>query len=181
MLLKPPDITIEAGVLELRSWNTENAAELFSLIDSNRNHLSEWLPWVGFVKQVSDSENFIKDAQKGWDSGAKLELGIWYKGELAGCIGLHELNRLHNKTSLGYWLGSEFQGNGIMTRAVEALVQYCFDVQKFHRVELRAAVENTKSRAVAERLNFVQEGVLRQAELVGGRYLDVVVYSRIGE
>lgn len=165
--------------LFLKTWELEHAPSLFALVDRNREHLGRWLPWVPFVQQVDDSRKFIRDAQAGWDAQQNLELGIWKEDTLVGCIGLHKLNRLHNKTSFGYWLGEEYQGEGIMTRAVEALVRYCFEVQKFHRVVIRAAVENSASRAIPERLGFVQEGILRDSELVQGKYLDIVVYGKL--
>jgi ribosomal-protein-serine acetyltransferase len=48
-----------------------------------------------------------------------------------------------------------------------------------NRVELRAAEENRRSRAIPEHLGFRRDGTLREAELVGGRYLDSVVYSML--
>jgi hypothetical protein len=49
------------------------------------------------------------------------------------------------------------------------------------RVEIRAAPENARSRAIPERLGFTQEGTLRQVERVGDRYLDNVVYAMLAE
>src|SRR5207237_767367 len=71
------------------------------------------------------------------------------------------------------------QGRGTMTLAVARLVDYAFDVWQLHRVEIRAAVDNARSRAIPERLGFVQEGVMRDGERFGERYLDLVVYSML--
>ena len=46
-----------------------------------------------------------------------------------------------------------------------------------HRVEIRCATGNTRSCAIPARLGFTREGVLREAEIVGGRFLDLVVWS----
>lgn len=165
--------------LLLRTWEKEDAPALFAITDKNREYLAQWLPWLPFVQNVQDSKKFIQDAQSNWAQQATLELGIWRGQELVGCIGLHELNRMHDKTSIGYWLGAEFQGQGIMTQAVQALVNYSFEELEFHRVEIRAAVENAASRAIPKRLGFQQEGILREAERVNGRYLDTVVFSML--
>jgi ribosomal-protein-serine acetyltransferase len=44
-------------------------------------------------------------------------------------------------------------------------------------VEIRCATGNTRSCAIPERLGFSREGVLREAEWVNGRFLDLVVWS----
>jgi ribosomal-protein-serine acetyltransferase len=46
-----------------------------------------------------------------------------------------------------------------------------------NRVEVRAGVENLRSRRVAERLGFSLEGVMRQAERLGDRFIDHAVYA----
>jgi ribosomal-protein-serine acetyltransferase len=64
-----------------------------------------------------------------------------------------------------------------MTRAVQAVTDYAFDDLDLNRLEIQAGTANAKSRAIPERLGFRQEGVLRDYERVGDRYLDIVVYS----
>ena len=49
------------------------------------------------------------------------------------------------KTSLGYYLDKEFEGHGIMTQAVEALIKYCFEELDLNRIEISAAVNNEKA------------------------------------
>ena len=52
-------------------------------------------------------------------------------------------------------------------------------VWELNRIEIRAAVGNARSRAIPERLGFREEGTLREAELVDGAALDIVVYSML--
>lgn len=172
------DVVIKAsGSIELKSWKEEYASELFQLVDSNREYLAEFLNWVPNVKQESDQLKFITDSIESLDKETGMELGIWFEGKLVGCIGLHEIDRRNNKTSIGYYLGRDFQGKGIMTKSVKALIDFCFKELQMNRIEIRAAVQNTKSRAIPERLGFTKEGILREAELVQGKYLDNVVYG----
>lgn len=161
----------------LRSWIRSDAAALFALVDSNREELSRWLPWVPGIQAEPDSLRFIEQTMKETENDTGLELGIFVENMLVGCIGLHELNREHQKTSIGYWLGSAFQGKGIMTTAVRALIEFSFTSLKFNRIEIRAATGNKKSRAIPVRLGFTQEGIVREAERVGDTYFDDVVYS----
>ena len=66
-----------------------------------------------------------------------------------------------------------------MTRATARLTDYTFSHQRCNRVLLHCALGNLKSRAVAERLGFVQEGILREAEWLYDHYVDLVVYSML--
>jgi ribosomal-protein-serine acetyltransferase len=66
-----------------------------------------------------------------------------------------------------------------MTAAVRTLVDHALSTWRLNRVEIRAAVENRRSRAIPVRLGFRQEGTLREVEKVGDRYLDCVLYSML--
>lgn len=169
-----PDITLR--ILEER-----HAEALFRLTEENREHLREWLPWVDSNPSVEQTRGFIRQGLQQFAAGNGFHAGIWYKGRLAGVVGFHPIDWLNRKAELGYWLGAAFQGRGIMTRAVEAMLKYSFETLKLHRVEIRCAAENRRSRAVPERLGFTQEGVLRGAERLHEGFVDHVVYGLLEE
>ena len=66
-----------------------------------------------------------------------------------------------------------------MTEACRELVDYGFSPLGLHRVEIRCAIGNQRSRAIPERLGFVNEGIARQGEWLYDRYVDLVVYSML--
>jgi len=163
--------------LELRILEREHATELFKLTHANREHLRPWLPWVDNTNAIEDTLNFI---QSGLDQYAKLDgmqLGIWQDEQIAGTIGYHKWDMRHGKTEIGYWLGQQFTGRGIMTRAVAALIDYAFDVLELHRVEIRCAPQNIKSCAIPQRLGFTHEGTLRNAQWTPNKVLDSEMYA----
>lgn len=172
------DVTIKInGNIQLRSWKSELATDLFRLTDKNRKHLKPWLPWVPGVKKIADSRKFITISLKEQKKEAGLELGIWYQDKLVGCIGLHGLSKDNRRASLGYWLDFNFQGRGIMTASNKALIGYAFKKLNLNRIGIEIATKNTKSLAIAKRLNFIKEGVAREFEFIDNRFLNYVVYS----
>lgn len=166
---------------ELRLLELRHAEDLFHLTDKSRIHLRKWLPWVDFTKDVSNSKEFIESTLKQFGANNGFQAGIWYRGELAGVIGLHGIDWANKSTSIGYWLGEEFQGNGLMTSACKAIIDYCFNELKLKRIEIRAATENQKSKAIPERLGFQKEGCIRSSEFLYDRYVDHYVFGLIKE
>ena len=80
---------------------------------------------------------------------------------------------------IGYWLSKDYNGRGIMTRAVKALESFGFETFNLNRIGITADSENLKSCAVAERAGYVKEGVLRQANILRGLPRDIAVYSKL--
>lgn len=166
---------------ELRLLEHRHAEQLFQLTDQSRESLREWLPWIDFTKTVADSKNFIGGTLLQFSRNDGFQAGIWYKGELAGVIGLHGINWSNKSTSIGYWLGAGFEGKGLMTKACQAVVDYCFAELGLNRIEIRTATENKKSAAIPQRLGFEQEGCLQQAEWLYDKFVDHYVFGLVKE
>jgi ribosomal-protein-serine acetyltransferase len=164
---------------EVRLLEERHAKELTALTDRNREHLRAWLPWVDTNRTVEDRKNFIRGALKQFAENKGFVAGIWHEGRLAGVIGYDPIDWENRTTALGYWLGEEFQGRGLVTTACRALVDHAFVELKLNRVSIACATENKKSCAIPERLGFRREGVRRQAEWLYDHFVDHVVYATL--
>lgn len=163
--------------LLLRTFKLEDADRLFYLVDSSRAQLREWLPWVDSTKSVDDSRKFIEAVIEDFKTEKSIELGIFYKEELVGVVATHAINKSNRHTSLGYWLATEYSGRGIMTEAVKALLNYLFTEKNMHRIVIKAATGNNKSKAIPERLGFKAEGIERDDEWLYDHFVDLQVFS----
>jgi len=159
----------------------QDAKQLYTLTDQSRESLKEWLPFIDHNKSWTDTEAFIKSTMVQFSNNNGFQAGIWYEGNIAGVIGFHKIDWNNKSTSIGYWLGKGYEGSGIMTESVKAFVNHAFVDLKLNRVEIRAAVENKKSRAIPERLSFVEEGHVRQAEWLYDHFVDHIVYGMLAE
>ena len=164
--------------VEMREWVPADAEEAFAEVDQNRERLRDWLPWVDSTRSPEDLRAFIERCAA--SEGRQRSFGIYVDGVLAGNIGLHLDD--DNGGEIGYWIADAFEGRGLITRAARELVRYGFADRGLRRMQLTAAVENDRSRWVAERLGMTQEGVLRRAGRIReDRYLDLVMYSILRE
>jgi len=161
---------------ELRALRHGDAHELHALIERNRARLARWIHWA-HDQTLQDTLAFIGRARAKEQEGSGLSRGIVAVGCLAGVVGI-TVDRTNRSAALGYWLDEASEGKGVMTAAVAALADDGFERYRLMRVEVRADVDNRASRAVAERLGFQLEGVMRQSyHVVGERYSDDAVYS----
>lgn len=163
--------------ITLRLLNFDDTTDLFKLIDTSRTHLRKWLPWLDQNKTEEDSKKFIDNAYQLYANKQSLTAGVFYKQELIGMAGYNQLDWTNQIGYIGYWIAPQYQGNGFMTRSVRALIDYGFQVLGLNRVDIRAAYENKKSRAIPERLGFHFEGQIRQAEWLYDHYVDHVIYG----
>jgi ribosomal-protein-serine acetyltransferase len=173
--MKPIPLSAKAY---LRPFEAADAGELHALIEANRAYLARWLPWASRQTPV-DTEQFIRRAQAQLEEDDGFQAAIVCEERIAGAIGYPSVDWDRRQTRIGYWLSEDRQGKGTMTLAVAVLVDHALSAWGLNRVEIRAASENRRSRAIPERLGFHQEGVLREAERVGERSLDTVVYSML--
>jgi ribosomal-protein-serine acetyltransferase len=165
--------------LELRLLQRQDSSKFFQLVEDNRDHLSKWLPWVQNMTTPNDADTFISLWEQQFAENTGCNVGIYYRGELVGSIGLHQIDWYNRFTSIGYFLAKKAEGRGIITRTVRSILNYAFFYLGLNRVEIRCGVKNKKSRAIPERLGFVLEGIVREGENLSGHYHDLFLYSML--
>jgi ribosomal-protein-serine acetyltransferase len=148
---------------------------VFAVVDTNRERLRQWMPWVDGTTSPDPTRQFIERSRA---SESDVEaLGIYVDGAYAGGIGMR-VDAMNGHGEIGYWIGARWEGRGLVTRACRALIRHAFGELDLHRVSISAAPENTRSRAIPERLGFTREATLREAGWTPGRgYVDLVVYG----
>ncbi len=153
----------------------EDIPYLFQLIDDERSYLRQWLPFVDFTIEQQDTQNYVEYALGMCDTP---QFTIYQYEQCVGLIGFKNYEPENMRIEMGYWLSQKAQGQGIMTCAVQSLLSFAFYTMKLNRVSIRAAVGNSKSRRIPEKLGFTLEGIERDGELlVDHVFTDLAVYS----
>ncbi len=172
-----PRFELSDGV-QLRSLTEADVKELYALIEANRSYLAPWMPWAA-GQTVDGTAEFVRKSIKQEADDDGFQVAVIVDGAIAGVLG-HEVDRENRTTTIGYWLAEDQQGRGLMTAAVKRLLEHAFDELRLNRVGIEVAPNNPRSRALAERLGFREEGVLREAErFADDDYRDLVLYSML--
>jgi ribosomal-protein-serine acetyltransferase len=58
------EINIQQNNITLRPFTLSEAHLLYGLIDSNREHLGQWLGWVDSTRSIDDSKKHIKKEEE---------------------------------------------------------------------------------------------------------------------
>ena len=99
----------------------------------------------------------------------------------AGMVLLHSLDERHRHCEVGFWLVPAARGRGLASRAVRLVVSWAFEELDVLRVELTTTPDNAGVFALAERLGFAHEGVLRKRNVERGERVDVVWFGLLRE
>lgn len=165
--------------IKLKLRDVDDSEETFALINSNRFHLRQWLSWVDSVKKVEDVKSSAERALEQFKANNGAQFGIWLQNKLVGTIAFHYYDWINRSTSIGYWIGQDYQGKGIMVNSCITLVDYAFANLKMNRVEISCAPQNMRSRAIPQRLGFKEEGTRREVQWLYDYYVDHVIYGML--
>jgi len=139
------------------------AARMFALQSADKDRLAQWATDEMSEQSVRDG---AAAALAGFAAGRVVPTCICWRGEIVGAASAR-LDAWSGSAELGYFISADCEGRGLVTRSVRALIDYVAAVHDVQRCDIQAAVGNTRSLAVAERLGFHREGVLRSAWSVG--------------
>jgi ribosomal-protein-serine acetyltransferase len=150
MLTIPLVIPTGREDVSLRQFVEDDAGPIFRLIDSSREHLSQWGDPT--AEKYPTEESVLESIRRPIRPG-RLRMAIRNKNEIVGSVNLQPLPA-HYHAEIGYWLGKEYAGHGFMTLAVHTMVGYAFDELEYFYLKASARRENVKSQAVLERVGF---------------------------
>ena len=164
----------------LRQVKISDAEAIFTAINTQRDYLGKWLPFVEHTQTLADSEIYVNTVLKELEYVENYVFVVLYKNNFAGLIGFKETDPMNKRTEIGYWLKEQFQKKGIINQSLIKLLEFAFEEMEMHRIQIRCGVGNISSKNIPKRLNFTLEGIERDGELLSdGKYTDLEVYSKL--
>jgi len=119
--------------------------------------------------------------QKKWIAELKndstVRYMIDYKEEPVGVISISSLDLKNRCGNLNIKLVQKARGNGVATKAVKLLVDYCFNQLNLNCVYANVLENNEASNKLWRKLGFHFDGRLRQRVYKNGEYHDLCSYS----
>ena len=167
----------------LRRPTRRDARSLLRLKRSSRAHLTPWeatphggadpfsMRWFdGFLRtsHTVQSRRFLVCRSDDGEIVGQLGLGGIVRGAVQSCY-------------LGYWIGSTFEGQGLMSEAVRLALAHAFGPLGLHRVEANVIPRNRRSASLVRRLGFRPEGLARRYLRIAGRWQDHVHWAITAE
>lgn len=168
--------TIKTQRLVLRRFAPDDAALMFKNW-AHDDRVTKYLLWdphesvdVSSGKLSEWVEQYSKDNCYHW--------AIELDGEPVGSIGVVEIEDKHSRGTIGYCIGYDYWNKGIVTEALQAVIDYMFDNVNMNKLYAYHDVENIASGRVMEKCGMVQEGLLREDMLRrDGSYADMRLFG----
>ena len=162
--------------LTLRSITSRDVDALFNVF-SNSEVMRYWS-----TPPLADRQAALALLQEIHDSFAQqlmLKWGVARRTDdlLIGTTTLFHLDLSNRRAEIGYALGREYWGQGLMHEALQGLLSYCFETLDLRRLEADVDPRNKNSIKALERLGFQREGYLRQRWEVAGEIQDALFYG----
>ena len=127
----------------------------------------------------ADARFFLKHAAKSDDpSNLAIDVG----GSAVGAVGYVPGTDVERYSAeIGYWLGEEFWGRGIVTEAVVLVTEYAFTELNYLRLFALPFADNPASTRVLEKAGYAREALLRSSAVKFGERKDQWLYGRVNE
>lgn len=172
----------ESERLNLRPYRAGDGAMYFAVGQKNRQHLLryEFSNVILNPQHEQEAEALVQELASDWASRICFFLGAWDKvsGEFVAQVYIGVVSRNTPEFEIGYFVDKDHEGQGYVTEAVRAVLDFVFNHLQAQRVSLRCNDTNLRSQRVAERCGFTLEGCLRQDRRhPDGSYSNSLIYG----
>lgn len=173
-LLALPDPPLSDGVIALRGWRESDAPEITRMFqDPDAVHWTR----APSPYRAEDARAWLTSLPAQQRRGDALALAVVdaADGGLLGSIDIRM--RGDRRGEFGYVIADWARRRGVGTRALTMYSRWAFDELGLARLELLVQPGNDASLALARRVGFVREGLLRSHSIVRGQRRDMVMMS----
>ncbi len=143
--------------------------------------LKPWFPWAQTESSVEEREIYVRQQYVRFLKREDMMLLLFQKNEnkLIGCSGLHVSNWDVPSFEIGYWVRTDYEGQGYILEAVRRITEFGFKNLKANRLFIRCDIANVRSQSVAKRAGYVYEGAFRNFERRhdSGELTDMLYFS----
>lgn len=162
-------IRIDAERLYLRPYQSGDGTWYYKMSQRNRSHLSRYEadnPAMTLENEEA-AEILVRELANAWATRDCFFMGAFLKesDEFAAQIYVGPVSWTLPEFQIGYFADVDHQGQGYVSEAVKAALNFIFRYLNAHRVCLECDESNARSWRVAERCGFVREGVFRENKL----------------
>lgn len=162
----------------LRKWK-ETDAESVAKIANNKKIAANLRNAFPYPYTLEDAKAYIEICLN-TDESKNLFYAIEIDGKAVGSIGVFVKDDVYCKSAeIGYWLGEDYWGKGIMSEAIRRTCQDAFKIFDIVRIFADPYAYNMGSRGALEKAGFKLEGVLEKSVYKNGTYFDSCVYALI--
>ncbi|MDQ1011873.1 RimJ/RimL family protein N-acetyltransferase [Streptomyces sp. V4I23] len=185
-----PDVSISTERLVLRPLEDADIPAFTEMMNDELTTAWTSVPHPYTAQDAEDWVRRIAPAERTTGRGIVLAVTEFLTQRLVGTVHLRNTDWRTLATEVAYVTAPWARGEGYATESVLAVAQWLFRNQRFERMELRTAADNTASQQVAQKIGCISEGVLRNAWIVraqteDGAWTDVrtdlIVWSLLPE
>jgi [ribosomal protein S5]-alanine N-acetyltransferase len=159
----------------VRPWRSDDAESLAR----HANNRKIWLAVRDLFPHPYTIQDAHKFLQRTISEQPEMKFCVEIQDAAVGGIGVHQGHDVYRHTAtVGYWLGEQFWGRGVMTEALTAVTDFCFDKFPLRRISAEVFANNAASARVLEKAGFIFEARLKNNVVKDGEVLDSLLYAR---
>ena len=168
---------LETERLLLRRFELSDAEEMFENW-ANDSEVTKYLTWPAH-QNITVTKSVLEDWVSQYDNNQYYQWGIELKedNQLIGSIGIVRLDNQIKSVHVGFCIGQKWWGKGIMSEALEKLMDYFFNEIKANRVDSRHDPRNIGSGKVMQNCGMLYEGTVKQGDWNNQGICDYSIYG----
>ena len=168
-------VEIKTKRLLLRRFTPDDAQPMFDRW-ANDERVTRYMTWNPH-EVVEVTKGLVEHWCGEYEKPDCYNWAIELDGAPIGNLSVVRMDEAHERMELGYCIGTPWWGQGIMSEAVRAVVDFLFDDVGCNRIQISHLLKNPASGRVAQKCGFTKEGTRREYFRKNGVWYDDVIYS----